>query len=331
MAQPIRDLGITLHTPNLKNGKDILRFRSISRKIIQNFQPDIIHGWMYHGNIVATWMRKKFAPATALAWSIHHTVTALSAEKWLTRKIIQLGAKWSEQASLILYVSQRGKQQHEAIGYASQYSEAIPNGFDTAKFIPNPRARKDIRHPLGIADTTPLIGIVGRFHPVKDYPNFMAAFAQTKEAIPSLMGIMVGGGVDRDNALITSGLEEFGLGESLYPLGPRQDIAEIMSALDVLVLSSKGEAFPMVLGEAMSCGVPCVSTDVGDAAWIMGETGHVVPPGDAKALADAITGLLQMSLLERQQMGLAARQRIISHFTLPQIMDTYVQAYRSCI
>jgi glycosyltransferase involved in cell wall biosynthesis len=111
-------------------------------------------------------------------------------------------------------------------------------------------------------------------------------------------------------------------------LGLRNDMPELMAALDVLASSSSyGEAFPNVLGEAMACGVPCAVTDVGDSAYIVGDTGHVVASGDMTGLAQALAGILQLPAAERLALSEAARSRVATHFEIGHITRQYEAFY----
>jgi len=123
-------------------------------------------------------------------------------------------------------------------------------------------------------------------------------------------------------------VEENGIENKVHLLGPRQDVALLTSALDVAVSSSVGEAFPNVVVEAMSCGVPCVATDVGDSALIVGDTGKIVPPAHPRLLAEAILELLNLPRDERRKLGVKARQRIQTNFEISKVVTAYEDLYR---
>jgi glycosyltransferase involved in cell wall biosynthesis len=182
-----------------------------------------------------------------------------------------------------------------------------------------------LRSTWGVADNEPLIGMVARFNPGKDHTNLLDALAQLAIRGLAIRCVLVGDGVSYDNASLRSFIESRRLRDQLLLLPPTLNIAEMMAALDIHVLSSSGEAFPNVLAEAMACGTPCVSTDVGDAAHIVGETGWIVPPRNSAALADALENAVQ-SLPDRQRwlarQG-AARQRISQNFSLERMCDSY--------
>jgi glycosyltransferase involved in cell wall biosynthesis len=174
--------------------------------------------------------------------------------------------------------------------------------------------------------------MIARYHPQKDHANFLRAAAKLDHGHLSIRFVLVGPGVDPNNTELLSIIEESKLVSRVHLLGQRSDIAEITAGLDVATLSSAwGEAFPNVIGEAMACGVPCVVTDIGDAASIVADTGLAVRPGDPEALAAGWARLLQLGFEGRTRLGTAARQRIVDHYRLPVITRRYQNLYSDVI
>ena len=205
----------------------------------------------------------------------------------------------------------------------------IPNGFDLDEFRPDPDARSWFRKELGLSPVTPLVGLVARYDPMKDHENFLRAAASVLKQRPGIHFVLVGQGVDESNQELVTEMRKHNISLSLHLLGNRHDIRNIMPALDVLVLSSAfGEGFPNVLGEAMAAEVPCIVTDVGDAAQIIGNTGKVVGAKDAPGLAAAIREVVDMPVEERGRLGRAARRRIEECFSLPSVGRQYEGLYR---
>jgi glycosyltransferase involved in cell wall biosynthesis len=169
--------------------------------------------------------------------------------------------------------------------------------------------------------------MVGRFDPLKDHPNLLSALAELKGMDQAVRCALVGKGLDRSNAEIMDSIAGLSLSpdRELLLLGQHNDISTVMNALDIHVLSSACEAFPNVLAEAMACGTPCVTTEVGDAALIVGETGWVVPPRDSKALAHGICNAIKL-LQDRpdwQARKMACRERISSEFSIERMVCAY--------
>ena len=169
-----------------------------------------------------------------------------------------------------------------------------------------------------------MIGLVGRFHPQKDHQNFVRAAKFLISMRSSVHFVLCGEGVTWDNRELVAWIDQAGIRANCRLLGRREDVPQLMASFDLATSSSCfGESFANVVSEAMSCGVPCVVTDVGDSAYIVGPTGIVVPPRDATALARAWGRMLDLGQEELILTGLQARQRIKDNFDLPQIVDRY--------
>ena len=208
----------------------------------------------------------------------------------------------------------------------------IPNGFDLAKFQPDGSARASVRAELGLSAETKLIGMAARFHPQKDHANFVAAAKCLHATMPAVHFVLWGKDVNWDNADLAGWIDEAGLRDCFHLLDLRLDAPRLTAALDVAALSSaRGEAFPMVIGEAMACAVPCAVTDVGDAKSMVAETGRTVPPGNADALAHAWQELLSMSDEERSLLGQRARQRVMEQYDIRKTSGQYAQLYKDII
>lgn len=297
------------------------------RKMVRATRPGLLQGWMYHGNLAALAARRWLGGGIPLVWNIRHSVYALAAEKPMTAHLIHLGARLSRRVDRIIYNSRLAATQHEMLGYDRSRTTVIPNGFDTARFAPAPQHRTPIRGELGLAPDTPLIGLVGRYHPMKDHATFLRAVARVRSSCPGIHAVMAGPDVTSDNPTLQALMKSLGISDIVHAIGEVGDTAVLMPALDLLCLASSSEGFPNVVGEAMACGVPCVVTDVGDAAWVVGNTGVVVPPRDPEALADGLSSLLSMSTGERVELGRRARRRIEDEFTLPTIIHQYASLY----
>jgi glycosyltransferase involved in cell wall biosynthesis len=235
-----------------------------------------------------------------------------------------LCGRLSARPAKIIYVSEASRLQHEAMGYRGEKSQVITNGFDTSQFAPSPQARAAVRAELGMRDDQFLIGLVGRFHPMKDHLNFLRAAALLSEDNGAAQFLLAGREVDNGNQTVRRLLGKWNLEGRVHLLGERADTHNLIAALDVCSLSSSyGESFPLVVGEAMACGVPCVVTNVGDAAELVGTTGIVVPPRNPEALAQAWKKLIHLGPRGRAQLGEAARERIRENFLLAPVTTQY--------
>jgi glycosyltransferase involved in cell wall biosynthesis len=192
----------------------------------------------------------------------------------------------------------------------------VVNGFDVARFRPDPALGAAQREAWSIPAGVPLIGIVGRLHPVKDHPTFLRAAARLSGTCPSAWFVCVGEGPEPHRAALGELADGLGIGDRVKFPGASQGMPAVYNALSYLVLSSTDEGFPNVLGEAMACGVPCVTTRVGDAESLVGPWGVVVAPGDDAAIAEALEALLAEPAPAQAARAEASRARICATFSV---------------
>jgi glycosyltransferase involved in cell wall biosynthesis len=325
-----RDAGIGVDSLGLSASPAGAAALGTLRGRIREFDPDVIQGWMYHGNLASLAGRWLSRSRAALAWNIRQTLYDLGREKRMTAAVIRAGARMSRRAEAIIYNSVTSATQHERLGYESSRRQLIPNGFDCAAFAPNAEARARTRSTLGLREGDVVVGLVTRFHPMKDHRTFVAAAARVAAAHPEARFLIVGRGVRGHDAGVVDAIEQAGLRERAIVLEERQDVGDIFNATDIACSSSAwGEGFSNAIGEAMACGVPCVVTDVGDSAAIVGDTGIVVPPCDAVAMASAIGELVTAGREQRRTLGEAARERIEKRFSLTDVAARYEALYET--
>ena len=329
LGERIRKFEVPLVELNMRSGIPTPLVWRRLRNAVLTFKPDVIQGWMYHGNLAA-WMTARWARDAALIWSVRQSLCDLSFEKKLTRLVIRANAVLSRRPRWILYNSVTSAHQHEAAGYEPAKTRLIPNGFDCDQFRPDPIARAGVRTELGLNQDTLLVGHIARYHPMKDHANFLRAASILTGRCPLVRFLMAGTGVDRTNMELMSQVRDFGLSERAYLLGGRHDMPRLTAALDLACSSSSwGEGFPNVLGESMASGVPCVATDVGDSGAIIGNTGQMVPARNPEALAAAIMRVLELPETQRRELGSRARERVQRKFSLQSVAQDYMALYES--
>lgn len=328
LGDRIADLDIPVHTLDLNPRSPSVAALSKLLKLVGNIQPDIIQGWMYHANLVS-FLSILFHHKPCI-WCIHNSLYSLEYEKKRTTAIALFSSLLSHWVQRIVFVSQTSYSQHLDIRYSRKNSLVIPNGIDTSIFVPSIAARKNIRSELGLAEDSILIGAIARFHPQKDHDNFLkAATLLLKDKTEhNIHFLLCGKGCDRKNSVLTQLIEELNLTQNVHLLGQRNDVPDIMAALDIATSSSFTEALPNVIAEAMSCSIPCVVTDVGDCAELVENTGKIVPPKNSEALARAWHELLNFGDEERIHLGQLARKRIENSFSLEIAVQKYEELYR---
>jgi glycosyltransferase involved in cell wall biosynthesis len=327
---PIRDLGVPVHELQVNSVEGSLSAIWRLQKISHNFKPDIIQGWMYHGNLAACCAWFGMRTRARLFWAVRHSVIGMKCERPLTRLVIRAGALLSRLPTRIIFNSQLSRNQHEAIGFCSDRNVVIPNGFLVRSFRPNTEARAKMRTALGISPEAPVVGMVARDHPMKDHATLLNAAALVLKQRVSAVFVLAGRGIDRANSRLVLMIEQLGISGSVRLIGEVTETEALYPAFDVLGLSSAwGEAFPNVLGEAMACGIPCVATDVGDARQIIGDTGYVVSPSRPLELATKLLAILNVDQTDYATLSRRARQRIKEHYSLDRIADSFRNVYIS--
>ena len=328
MREKIEVLGIPVYSLGMRRGLPTPRVLLRLRRLVRKYSPDLIQGWMYHGNIAA-WLAAKISGGhPKVYWNVRHSIYNIAYEKRMTRMLIHLGSCLSNCVDTVIYNSAISMKQHEALGYVSNRSVRIPNGFDIAMFHPDDDAARSVIQELVVYNSVPRIGLIGRYHEMKDHERFLKAARIVLKYRKDTRFLLAGRGVDSTNKALMILVEVNGLQDSIFLLGERPDIPRLMVSLDIACSSSYyGEGFPNVIGEAMACGVPCVVTDVGDAAWVVGDTGRVVPPRNPHALAEGIIQLLDLPECERKALGVCARSRIEEDFALDKIVRQYETLY----
>ena len=322
----IRALGVPVHCLGMAAGRPSLMALWRLRRILRAVRPDLVQGWMYHGNLAASLARAMAPGRPALVWNIRHSLYDISNENRGTRATIRAGRSVSARPDRILYNSHLARAQHEALGFHAGYGAVIANGFDTALWRPDATARLQVRTALRLGPQDRLIGFVARFHPMKDIPNFLQAIAPLMAEDQNLHCAIIGQDAGPSNPVLSPLFDKLPPAR-LHVLGLRDDIPALMPGFDLFCLSSNSEAFPNVLGEAMACGVPCVATDVGDSRHLLGDTGRIVAPSDPQELSKALHDMLILDDDTRRALGARARARIASHFSLTATVASYTSLY----
>jgi glycosyltransferase involved in cell wall biosynthesis len=332
LAVRIAELGIPVFSCGMQPGFPSVGAAFKLTRLLRAFDPDLLQGWMYHGNLAVQAAAVTLAKKAPVVWNIRGSHHPLSEEKFMTAATIWIGARLSTLPSRIVANSVVSAELHQRhLGFSKDRWLIIPNGFETEKFAPSEEARSRVRSELGLPQDTLLIGLIGRYHPVKDHANFLKAAGMLRKDAPGVHFLLAGTGVDGHNAALRERCAALGLLDCTHMLGERSDMSRITAALDIASSSSYSEAFPNVIGEAMSCGVPCVVTDVGDSAWLVGDTGMAVPARDSDALSRAWAELYTRGASQRRALGASARERIATYFSMASVAAQYEQMYEQIL
>ncbi len=282
-------------------------------------RPDVLHGYLSMPDLVGLALRPVFRGK--VVWGLRGSDQGQQDFDRFERAVERAERVLSRFADLVIANSHAGKAYAVAHGFPAARVVVVQNGIDTERFRPDPDAGLRLRAELGLPAEVPLVGLVGRLDPQKDHPTFLRAATVVAANHHEARFVCVGTGPTAEADRLHALAAELGLGERVVWAGARRDMPAVYNALDLLVLSSAyGEGFPNVVGEAMACGVPCAVTDVGDAAFVVGDLGAVVPPRDAAALAGVIAAALAAGAAEAVDVS-ALRGRIVEAFSLPQLVD----------
>lgn len=291
-------------------------------KLIKKINPDLVHTWMYISDIIGG-LATRLAGTVPVIFSIRHgsfkgdktrTVLLAKVTAWLSHLIPQR----------IIACSTAAAELHRQTGYAADRIQIIPNGFTIKD---NSSLRGKLRAHLGVSKSAVLVGMIGRYVPVKDHNCFIKAAALVKKKFSQAEFVMCGAGVEKTNHSLLSAIDAAGLANCCHLLGSQTETDWILADLNFLVSSSSSEAFANVIGEAMAAGISCVATNVGDSAHIVGNTGIIVPPDDHQSLAQGMLQMLQKTPPELEEMGMKAQKRIEQMFSLPVVARCYEKMY----
>lgn len=297
-------------------------------KVIRNWKPDILQTWLYHADLLG-YLASRLTGVRNLIWNIRCTNIDLKAYSKLTTLTIKACAYFSSFPAAIIINSENARAFHiENMGYQNANILTIFNGFDLIEFKPDIGSKLKIKNELKIPEDRMCIGMVGRYDHMKAHDIFLKAAGIIHKIYPQVVYILAGKNINHDNDNLITMIGKSGIGySSVRLLGEREDVPDLMNTFDIFCLSSLGEGFPNVLGEAMACAVPCVATDVGHSSAIIGDTGIVVPPGDYQSLARGLLKMAGYSEKIRKDLGKKARQRIKVNYSLFEIVRQYENLY----
>jgi glycosyltransferase involved in cell wall biosynthesis len=313
LEQELLEAGIRIR-PLQKRGRwDLLSFLLRLARVMREERPEILYSYLT--DLVTLVLKLRF-PSTKIVWGIRSSNIDLSRYDRFTRISYKLTFRLSRFADAVIANSRAGRGFYVAQGYSHEKIVVISNGIDTQRFHPDPEARHRMRSEWGIQNHEQVIGIVGRLDPVKDHPVFLQAVTSLTQKRNHLRFVCVGDGPTeyRDSLLqLTRSLK---LTEHVMWLAGRSDMPAVYNGLDLLANSSTTEGFSNVIAEAMACGIPCIATDVGDSAWLMGNLGEVIPPHDPAALAKAMGKVLDRPPQNAAQI----RRHIVEQFSIEKLV-----------
>jgi glycosyltransferase involved in cell wall biosynthesis len=295
-------------------------------RLLSHLRPDVVQTWMYHADLLGGFAAR-LAGCRNVIWGIRTTeiakggFRATALVRWLCARL----SCWVPHT--IVCAARAAQLRHARLGYCTARMVVIPNGFDLARLQASAAEVAAMRQTCGFGPEALVVGTLGRFNVVKDQLNFVRAAGLLAPDYPSARFLLVGRGCDAANSELTSWIAATGFAQRFVLLGERSDAPVCLAAMDVFALPSRTEGFPNVLAEAMAMGRPCVTTDVGDAASVLGGCGILVPAEDSPALAQGMARLLSLSQQERVAIGESAQQRIAKEFSMERCAQLFADVY----
>jgi len=326
LGAQLRRRGVVVRCLGLRRWPDPSRMARLVAWLRRS-EPDVVQTWLYAADMLGG-VAARLAGNPNVVWNLRQSAPGRSdprRHRWTARTCAALS---STVPRAVLSCSDDARRSHERLGYRPG-TVVIPNGFDLPSLATGPADRASVRSELHLDQKTPLVGMVARFDPVKGHHNLLAALAVVSRAVPDVNVLLCGQGMVASNARLSTWIRHYRLEGRAHLLGRREDVPRLLAALDVAISASHSEGFPNAVGEAMACATPCVVTNVGDTATLVGNTAILVEPGETNSLVEAILAVLALSDGDRARMGQNARARVERCFSLSDVVDRYSDFYAS--
>ncbi|MEQ1076353.1 glycosyltransferase [Acinetobacter johnsonii] len=297
------------------NGINTLGTIKKLRGLLKQIQPKIVQCWMYHANALTSLSIIGLAQKPNVVWGIHHSLASPKDESISTKIALGISKILSQQASAIIYCAHSSMQQHQAFGFKNGNSQVIANGVFLDKFQPN----LELHQPT-------VIGFAGTYRHAKGYPYLFETMGLLKDQ--DIIFKIAGSGASLENPELKALFDQYQLdSQKVHLLDQISDMPAFYQSIDAFLMTSITEGFPNVLVEAMASGLPCISTDVGDAKYIVQDLGAIVPPRNAHALAEEILAYVQKTEAEKHALKQATRERVEAHFSIEKVSQQYMQVW----
>lgn len=326
IGESLRARGVYVHTLGMRSafGIPLVLWRLV--RLIRAIRPGIVQTWMYHADLLGG-LAARLAGSCSVVWNVRSTAIpqgVLSVTYWIIRLCAICSYFIPDR---IICCANSAKTAHIKLRYALHKMTVISNGYDFSAFELHSDPRAKARRELGFVDGDMVIGVVGRFDPLKDFHNFVTAASYMAATRGDVKFLMVGRENEWSNITLRGWIESAGLVKSFHLVGQQTDVAYYLSVMDVFCLSSVNEAFPNVVVEAMAIGLPCVVTQAGDAADILGDDDFVVPIKDSVSLADALLRMCDLDPVDRKMLGEKNAKKAREEYGIEKIRKKYEEVY----
>lgn len=320
----LKKLKITVYNINMKKNFFLIFKFFLIRKFLINLKPDIVQTWLVHGDFFGG-IASRLAGIENVAWNIRYSKLEIGKAKFSTILLTRILAKLSNLIpKLVIVVSKSAYKNCKELGYRHKKLLMIPNGYDLRNHKFKKFHKLNFRKKYNVKKNIPLIGTIARYDPKKDHSNLLKALNIVKLKKIDFECFLVGNNITHKNSVLYDEIKKLKLEKNIKLLGKKNNILEIMKGIDLYIQSSSSEGFPNVIAESMACKTPCVSTNAGDASFIIGKTGWIVPIKNSKLLSHAIEKALnELKSANWKLRCTQARNRIKSKFSIFQMLEAY--------
>tara|TARA_B100000963_G_scaffold223008_1_gene194397 strand:- start:2127 stop:3251 length:1125 start_codon:yes stop_codon:yes gene_type:complete len=323
--------GIEIYYINFSNRISFIKKFIFLFKLIKKLKPDIVQTWLYHADLIGG-CAAYLANSRNIFWGIHHT----SLESRFNKKSIIFISKLNSFLSHIIprrivVCAEKSMDEHIKKGFNKDKFIVIRNGVDLNKFKYSESIRRKYREKIKINQSELLLGTVARYNPIKDFPTLIKAIKKLKSSGLNFKYLFVGENMDLENKTLVNIIEKYNLMDKIKLIGQEENISNVMNALDLHILSSKSEAFPMVILESLACGTPSISTNVGDVRKIIKHKKFLVDKENYLALYKAINKFLNLEEENKKKISKECINHIKVNYSIQKMTKEYLRLYETYI
>lgn len=326
LLDDLKRQNIEIYSLKLNNFFNFFRSFKSLLQIVKKTKPDYILTWLHPSDFYGVFI-KLMCPKVTLLWNIRCSKLIYPIVGFKNILLVKILSRLSKYPDLILSNSFSGIKEHIRLGYKPKEIKIIPNGFDLKYYSPNHNLGKFYRKEFRLNQNDFVIGFVGKYNKIKGIEKFILTANVALKKFSNWKFVLIGRDLTYENKDLINLLKKYKIGQNFRLLGERQDVNKILCSCDILSLTSSSEGFPNVIGEAMSCGVPCVSTDVGDCKLIIGETGIISKFNKPQNIFNDWLNMYKMLKNNSSALKKSTRARIKKYYEISFIIKQYEKLF----